>query len=213
MRKQVRKACGIDDENDPDLSTPEIDLYLNLAYWEIQDKFPFREKEKTATFQTVIGTRNYNVPQPFEALQSLAIVDPVSGKHVPLDRMGDDEYEQSYIEGESHYGQPERYLREGCFVRLYPTPDKVYTIVLRRLITLTDISDTRTTPEIPRAWWEIITLGGQYRALLDLGDIKKSNYYMNLQTAKINGMVPTEAKEAVDSQRAGLEVIREDNYV
>jgi hypothetical protein len=61
MREGIRKATGIED-GDPDLTTAQIDLYLNRALWEIDNKFPFKEKEKTVTFETVSAERNYDVP-------------------------------------------------------------------------------------------------------------------------------------------------------
>lgn len=207
LRKMVRKPIGIEDD-DTDLLDDEIDLYLNRSFWEIQDKFPFREKERTVTFETVIGTRNYDMPKPFDALLSLSIEAPTSQRHAKLERIEPDVYEGWYINKENERGAPTHYTREDCFARLWPTPDAEYTMVLKRLITLTDISASNTTPGIPRVWHEIIGMGGSWRAFIDFGDIARANAIKQHQIALINTTVPTQAKEERDSREAGLEVLR-----
>src|SRR5678816_2460294 len=97
MRLHVRKPVGIP-VGDPDLIDSEIDFYLNSAYWEIQDKFPFREKERSGTFLTVIGNRNYEIPTPVEAVTGVAIVRDTDSMHIPLDQMDARETELLYNE-------------------------------------------------------------------------------------------------------------------
>ena len=207
MRKKLRKPIGMTDEDDPDLTNDDVDLYLNMSYWEVQDKFPFREKERTGTFITQIGVRNYEMPKPFESLMHLSIVDLVTGQHQPIDKMDMDEYEIKYIEGENAYGKPEKYVREDCFARLWPTPDKLYTVVLRRLITLTDLSDINTVTPIPSVWDEIIVYGGVWRAFIDFGDFARANAMKSHQVTLLDTITPTAVKELGDTSRAGLEVL------
>lgn len=66
MRLGVAKPLGIN-AGGTQMTTPQIDLYLNRAFWEIQNKFPFREKEVVSTFNTTEGARNYDVNFPTEA--------------------------------------------------------------------------------------------------------------------------------------------------
>lgn len=209
MRKKVRKPLGIA-TTDTDLLDAEIDEYLNLAYWEIQDKFPFREKERTATFVTVAGQRVYNMPEPYEALKSLAIkeADNVSGQFTKLIRMDTDEYENRYNSDETSRSFPTHYTREDCFFRLWPTPNGVYTMSMKRTITLIDLSDAQTTPEIPRAWWEVIIYGAIWRAFMDYGDFDRSQAIKAHQIALLNSLVPVESKEEQDSREAAVTVYR-----
>jgi len=209
MRLKVRKPLGIEPD-DTDLTDPDIDEYLNLSYWEIQDKFPFREKERTATFLTIAGERVYPMPEPYDALVSLAILDfeTTSGQFTKLTRMTTDEYENTYNSNTTSQGKPERYTRENCFVRLWPTPDKIYTMSMKRLITLEDLSSSQLLPEIPRAWWEVITAGAVWRAFVDYGDFDRSQAVKAHQIALINSLVPVASKEERDSREAGVNVIR-----
>lgn len=203
LRKGVRKPTGME-EGDTDLIDDEIDDYLNRSFWEIQDKFPFREKEKTIRFATVIGTRSYDMPKPYDALVSLSLMDPYSSEFGKLARMSTDEYESVYIEKDYERGAPTHYTRENCFVRLFPTPDKEYTISMKRLITLEDLSNIKTTLDIPRVWHEIVMYGAVWRLFLDFGDISRSNHFKAHQVSLINSTIPTESKEEEDSREAGV---------
>ena len=192
LREMIWRPTGMDTDNDVDLTRTRIDLYLNRSFWEIQDKFPFREKEKTATFYTVAGTRNYDLPYPTEAIQSLAIanLDPVwTGM---LDQETAEDYEEEYQEGDPYWGPPTHYVRENCFVRLRPTPDDAYKMVLRRLIVLNDLSATNA-PTIPQVWHEIIGYGGLWRAFLDFGDFNRMKETKVLQNSLLNTITPTAA--------------------
>lgn len=202
MRANVRKAVGFQDETDPDLLTTEIDTYLNMAYQEVMDKFPFREKERAGEFETVIGVRNYEIPTPVEAVRQFAVVDPVSLQHMDLDQMDARETEHLYSEDVRARGMPKKYLLENCYVRLWPTPDKVYAIVIRKWTILNDIAASGIP--IPQVWVEILTSGAKYRAFSDLGDIQRANYWEKYQARKIDTMVPREQKEIVDYQHAGV---------
>lgn len=209
MEKGIRKATGVED-GDPDLTHDEVILYLNRALWELDNKFPFKEKEKTVTFNLIIGTRNYDVPEPFDAVKSVAIMDRYSNAYSTLEYMDTFEYENKYAEGENFYGKPIGYTRENCFLRVWPTPDYEYKVSLKRLITLSDLSDTNTYPDIPQVWHEIIQMGGLWRAFLDFGDLARANQIKNHQISLINSTVPTQAKEEGNDKFAGVEVLRSD---
>lgn len=208
MRTRIRKGLGLEPDDTTELPDDDVDIYLNESFWEIQDKFPFREKEKTVRFSTVAGTRSYDMPKPFDALISLSVQDPTTNKFEKLVRMSTDEYENKYDEDVDSQDIPTHYTREGCFARLWPTPDQAYVISLKRLITLDDLSDTVTTPDVPRVWWEIIRFGGLWRALIDFGDLTRANTIKIHQKSLQNEVVPTQSKEERDSRESGVEVYR-----
>lgn len=200
---KLRKATGQDEDDLPD---DDAILQLNISYWEIIDKFPFREKEVRVTFPTVAGVRAYNAPNPFEALRSLAILNPNDNSHKPIDQMAEDRYEQKYDEDTDLQAFPEKYVREGCQFLLYPTPDAEYIITMRYWTTLADLSDTQN-PNIPQSWHDIIYLGALWREYLDIGDHQRMASTIKVQERLINSSVPVEAKEEVNNPRAGVEVI------
>lgn len=206
MRRQVRKSLGFE-EGDPEMPDADVDLLLNRSLWDLMDKFHFREKERTGIFQTTIGVTNYEMPEPFEALIQLAIVDPVSLKHTQLNLMTAHEYEHFlFTDGERNYGYPERYLRENCYAKLWPTPDKVYDIVIRKFATLEDLNDTNNEPIIPQVWHEQIPFGAIWRGFIDQGDFARAQAMKAFQAEGIDTIEPTRVKELQDAQYAGLKV-------
>lgn len=207
LRESLRSATGTDDS---DMDNDKADRYLNRAYWELLDKFHFREKEVTAAFQTVAGTRFYNMPSPFEALKKLIITDPDTTRDIVLQRISPERYESLYGSDENLQGMPQAYYREGCSARIWPTPDKVYDMLVKYWTTLEDLSDSNTTPEIPQSWHEIILFGGQWRAFMDLGDVQRGYAFKRIYNDLISTSVPVESKEEIDSSRAGVQPLRND---
>lgn len=192
------------------MPTEQLDLNLNRAFWEIQNKFPLREKEAISTFQTIAGSRNYDMSFPTEAVKHIAIEeddDTGVGQHTPLIQITRDQYEQKYQSTEDQWGIPCKYVREGCIIRLFPTPDDIYTLTIKRLIALNDFSDLVTSSGIPQVWDEIIMLGGLWRTCIDIGDLARSSFFKSLQAEMINTIIPTEVNEAQsNSQYAHVEV-------
>lgn len=203
MRRKLLKAIG-EDEDDTTLHADAI-LLLNQSYWQILDTYPFREKEKTVRFSTVAGTINYNMPEPFEAVQSLSIEDLNSKQHSPLKKLDNEIYEERYINTDDARGKPEFYVREGCFAKFLPTPDDAYVIVLKYWTVLDDLNADDSRPGIPQSWHEIILYGGIWRGFLENGDHDRASSMRQHQQALINSAVPTEAKEERDTRFAGLQ--------
>lgn len=208
MRLGVTRPLGIN-VGGTQMPTTQIDLYLNRSFWEIQNKYPLREKQAISTFQTIIGVRNYDVSFPTEAVDHIAITENDSGQgiHYPLVQITRDVYEQKYRDTQDQWDIPIEYVREGCIVRLWPTPDEEYTITIRRLVALTDLSAIQTTSGIQHVWDEVIVYGALWRACIDLSDLAKSAYYKSLQMELINTIIPQQAKEEQsNSQLAHVEV-------
>ena len=213
LRRQLRESIGLegdDTTNLPDLDSPSktgADTYLNRSYWELLDKFKFREKEVTATFSTVAGTKFYQVPSLFEALQGIAIEDPDTLQHTPLDRMSPDEYEQEFMDTTGDQGKPTGYFREGNGIRLWRTPDKVYELTLHYWTVLSDLSSTNTTSPLPQNWHEVLLFGATWRAMIGVNaDYAGAQAAKANQISLIEGTSQVEEKEQFDSHRAGVEV-------
>jgi len=215
LRVEVRSLLGVDDTDLPNdtVITPGsekigCDLLLNQSYWELLDKFQFREKERTATFPTVVGTRFYKISSSFEALQQLSIEDLDSAQHTPLERATQYEYESIFENTTDARGKPSKYLREGLGgIRLWPTPDKVYIITVKYWIELTDLSSTNISPEIPRSWHEIVKFGAAWRGAAHLGDYAKVQMFGIIHNNLMKSATLPAAKEEQDTHTGGVEVL------
>jgi hypothetical protein len=201
LRIKLRLHTG---ESDSDLSDNDADMLLNQAYWELLDKFPFREKEREATSTLTTGVREHVGPTPFEYIMQISIADPSDNKRYVLDRMTVREYDELFDSDTDNYGRPEKYFRRNDGYVVWPTPDKTYNVFIHHKATLANLG-TAQNPEIPRSWHEIILFGAVWRRLTELGDHIRARELLNLQRTLVNSLPPTESKEE-DSQRAGVSV-------
>jgi len=207
LQNSLRNALGTP-VNHPKYDTTALDLLLNRAYWALLDSIEFREKEVTGTFSTVASERFYDLPTSFDYLRHLSVTDPNSNGHIQLEQMTPAEYENNYNEDSSYEGIPTNYIREGCGIRLYPTPDQVYTVTIKYAITLADLSTSNTNPGIPQVWHEIILYGAAWRGFLELGDIPRYQQYFGLCEAMMIKVKPTKHKEEEDNRFAAVNAMR-----
>jgi len=203
--EDLRQHLGLDED---DLTDEDALLLLNKSYWELLDKFPFREKEVTAAFSTTASINLYAVPSPFEALKSLSIQNPDDDKLSPLVRINQKEYDRKFVNNTDDEDFPTEYYREKNCIKLWPTPDDEYTITIRYWTVLDDlIGAVDETPGFPQNWHEILGYGALWRGYLRLGDIVRCERIKNLHAQLINTTVPVESKEEIDSPTAGIEVL------
>lgn len=187
----------------------DLDLFINISWWDIMDQFDFREKEAgPLTFVTIAGTRSYDLttktsPVLFDALQRISVEDLNDSTHKNLDLISDWTYENEYTNDTSLESKPTHYFRRGSLIYLWPTPDDVYTISLYYLQILADIPSPG--PVIPQSWHEIIMMGGKWRALLDKQDFSKADEIRKHQTYLINSRTPVKIKELADTKMSGSE--------
>lgn len=210
VRRKVRTPLGIGGPDGLDQSKMDdirIDEYVNLSYQDLLDKFAFREKEVVATTSTAVGKRIYAMPDPYDALRQIDILEPNTLQHRRIDPMSVDHYTSVFTEEVSKRGFPTHYVRESCQFYLHPIPDNIYTLVVRYWGVLADLSDPTQTISVPSVWMEPIIYGAVYRAFLDLGDINRAEYFQNQQARMVNSIAPTQTKEEEDYHRAGVEVL------
>src|SRR5690606_41504393 len=95
LRNGIYKPIGIE-PNSLEMPFVDVDLYLNRAFWEIQNKFPLMEIHVSTTFKTTARTRNYDVSYPPEPVLHIAVKDPTRMQHIPLDNITANTYDSTY---------------------------------------------------------------------------------------------------------------------
>lgn len=211
MRKRARKPTGVGGPLGTDQDVVDdnaVDEHLNFSYRALLDTYAFREKEIVASVSTEIGRRNYPMPNPHDGLRQIDILHPTSYQHTKLLPMSVARYTDEWNEDDGQLGYPTHYVRENCLYRLWPTPDKVYTLTLRYWGILQDLSTDDQTIEIPNVWLEPIILGATVRIFMfDLGDVQRAEVYQKFQAKLISDIAPIQTKEEEDYHSAGLEVL------
>lgn len=201
MIDEVYSACGIDEDDKP---RSFILLQLNKSFWELMNKLNFRENELSGSFSLTINQPRYTLPVLFEAIRSIATINPDDSQSTSLNQQSSQWYNDKLITSTIlQYGQPTDYWRENNEIILWPTPNKAYVTNLQYIVTLDDIADSPTNfLPIPQVWHEIIELGGTWRTFYLLGDKTQSDNIHNTQIGMINSTVPVEAVEQADTQMA-----------
>ncbi len=205
IRDSLRITLGVDDIDYPDTI---VDSWINKSYWELDAKFPFREKEDSGTFVTVAGTAIYTISDSdFESLTNLAVYDSIADESKNVDRTTIDWYNQNYSVNTDKQDIPSKYFRnEQKNIVLWPTPDDIYTLTYNFLKLLPDLVSGTQNPVFPRSWHEIIELGAEARGFKAIGDTKRMTDARNAQVAMIGSSVPIEGREEFDTHRAGIQV-------
>ena len=210
MRKLVREGLGGLDEQD--LTDPDLDMLLNMSYWEIESRFPFEEKNARTEFVTVVGTNEYSIGTMevasatlLDAIQSISVMkDDQSYK---LQRMSEDYYDEQYNSNTDHQSIPRYYVRRDDTIVLWPVPDEIYTMRLYYLKTLQAILvGSVEILNFPREWDELVVEGAVTRGHYYRQDYQLARESENFRVAKLRTASTTKSKEEEDSRYAGLVV-------
>jgi len=210
---ELRVHLGYETTDTAELSKIDAELLLNRSFWELMNKFKFRETEQSIEF-TVADTENFiDLPTLFESIRKLAILNADTNVWTPLTRIDIQEFERVANDDTNNKGAPESYFREGVGIRLLSSggggPDKTYTLRIKHRVTLADLADGNTTLIFPDVWHELVLFGGVWRGLLRLKDYESAREIRNDQLALINSTVEVESKEEEDSPLAGIEIPEE----
>lgn len=205
----VRKGLGgLDDSDLPDT---ECDELLNLALWELEDKYPFEAKETVFSSTLVTDQFEYDLSgiSLLDALVSVAWVDS-NGESQKLESMTRSVFDTLFDDASSKSisGPPEQYLREGNTLTVWPPPSsdengKVLNLALKESVE--NISSGNTATGLPRNWDELVVFGAIARGHMLNSDYDKAREMRTLQVGITRSTVPTESKEE-DNRWAGLDV-------
>ena len=210
LRTELRVHIGLESGDTTGLPDTDADLLLNRAFWELMNKFNFRDEECSIEFTVDQAEDFISLPTLFESLRKLSVLDSVSNQWTPIDRIGVDLAEKLSNDDTDNQGVPVKYFREGVGIRLLSSsgggPDKTYTLRIKYRITLADLGDANTTLVIPDVWHELLLYGGIWRAFHRKKDYITAREMRKFQVSLISSTVPVEAKEEGDSSMAGVDL-------
>lgn len=209
MRALVRRGLGGLDSDD--ITDDEVDELLNLSLWELDNRFPFKEKECLVTASTVAGQADYALPSDLDAIRTVSIVDDDTERYVPLKQMDVQDFEEKAQEDdEDDRDQPTHYMRRDNGVHLHPIPDKVYTLRLNMWRTVASLVEgTIEETGLPRNWDEIVVEGAVTRGHFYTQDYNLARQAENFRVGHERGAVLDEHKEKRGARYARIKPIFE----
>lgn len=124
-------------------------LALNLILVDIQNRSVLLFATKRDSFPTVIGTPEYTLPADTIDVQDVMCGD--ADLEIPLTAYGQGEYQRLPIK--QMRGRPVIYFSDRnvgpAILRLWPVPDRAYTISYYKIRRLEDVGDYTNTLDIP----------------------------------------------------------------
>lgn len=172
-------------------SALKISINKAISYlWDLQ---PWTFRVQKTTIKTKVGKTEYNVPEGNLTRKTVSGVQRYGIKYGKTYL----EYAPDYDELEEKEGEPEQFDIEGEYIRIYPTPDDVYTINLTYLLLpyglnededsiyeLTEETDTINIPEKYETKFRncVISLAMMY-AIADESDENYSGYKKQYEDA------------------------------
>ncbi len=212
FRRLLRKGLG--NLSTGDLSNAEADELLNLALWDIEDRFPFEFKETVYTTSLVEDQYEYDLSgmSLLDAIVSVSYLDE-QGQSNRLDRMSRTEYDEMFNDGSvtsPSAAKIEYYLREGNVLTIWPPPNDTIdgnTIRIALKESIASMANTSDTTRLPRNWDQVVLKGA-----VELGHFLNQDYndeaaVANSKIRTERGLITTESKEESDSHHSGLDVL------
>jgi hypothetical protein len=208
MRALVRKGLGgLSAADLPNLDTDEL---LNLALWELEDKYPFEAKETQWNTTLVTDQYEYGLPTGqflLDAISSIAVVNS-QNERLKLDRISRESFDEIFDSDSS--ALPNKYFRENLILSIYPVPGTdenglVLSLTAKKSIA-SIVSGSNDETGLPRNWDELVVDGAIARGHFFNQDYDKAREARDFQVGIVRSTVPTEAKELEDSRYAGLDI-------
>lgn len=197
LRTRLRKLIG----NVPVGQVPETDLteLLNDANIFLLDRYSHRNAKTSVALSTVASTATVALASDYSAIFKVwdTGVDRPLRQAVEQDLPG--------LEGLPE-GRPTHYRHVGATIKLYPTPDAVYTLtalVKKATDTLTLDADV---PTLDSSWHMGIVYRARYAYYDGIGDIPKAQYALNSFNEWL-ATKPTTIEDESFDQEAGTDVV------
>lgn len=165
-----------------------IKLHRSKAYWFLQ--------QPTSTTKTATTTAsNSYVTEPTGLIKLYSLRVTINSQLQPMEEVSFQEMESLHDGNQTDEGQPYLYNRYGARIRIYPTPDDVYTLTFSGLFQLNNAADLSADADT-NAWLTDaeILIRTQAKLIMARDYIKDYTAVPALKDALM------EAKEALDRE-------------
>lgn len=136
---------------------------INIAQRRLCRMFDLPANEKSDTFLTVAGTRDYSLPSDWSRPHTLWYRHPTTGAVVFLDLLSKERFDLTHPDA-ARQGLPSAYTIWGSTLQLGPTPDRVLTLNRNYYTILADLSADGDTNGLTQDYWEGLLWGALVEA-------------------------------------------------
>lgn len=147
IQSEVKRRMGNRTDIDSRLPTWINDAYFDLL---MEPEYSFHELDKSVTLITNADVREYDLSVYTDLWFILGLRDETNEREVLRTHW------KSFDRRAHATANPTRYTRFGSTLILDPTPDDVYTILIRYRRRVNEMT-AGTSPEIPREWHSMLT--------------------------------------------------------
>jgi hypothetical protein len=120
FRREVHESLGV-----PGLRNERIDTWINLALYELTGAKDFYSLDHSAIIPTQVGTKLYPFTDRFLGVDSVTLQDELG--NYTLVRASKSFF---FSRNEESIGRPKIWLREGTGIRVWPSPDRIYNLLV-----------------------------------------------------------------------------------
>lgn len=210
LRDELRETTGMDVDDLPDAIA---DRYLNLSWWDLQDKVKLRERETQVDTTLVAGTTSItltSISSQLDNVTSVALLPDSGSEFKILTKRDYETIVDGYNLNSYAQGVPEEYAIYDAQMFFYPVPNINYSVKVLFRKTLSNIPSGG--PNAPQVWHEFVLLGAAMRVFRRNGEFSKASAIRMERDALAVITVEQMVKETEDFHFAGVRPMRQPYY-
>lgn len=136
--------------NRSDLAASTVSFWVNAAYAEVAQAAPSAQMETIAVSSTTSGENRIELPTDCMELLNLSwLTDIGHGSSRTLRRASINQVDQA---GFLPIGKPQQYAQFNSWLELWPSPDSSYSLQMRYLAYVSDMTATTAIPSLATEW-------------------------------------------------------------
>jgi hypothetical protein len=170
---------------DTSFATGNITDYLNDAQNDLLNEYNLRFMETSQTY--TLTANNADITSggslPTNLVRPKNIVITYNGFEQKLMYMTQEEIDEIFPDPTDttlyQANTPLYWYRFGNTIKVFPTPDKAYTVTLEYLKSPTELSSAADVPDLPQEFREYLVLGAAGRAMEEKDNYDQAAYLLN----------------------------------
>jgi hypothetical protein len=198
LRDIISEATTYAGMKPDDIHPSRVSFYVNQAQRDVANRVQQLEFERLATSSTSSGDDKMFLPTDCERVLALSF-DTGTGNRVIRQGNIQDVDNKSWGTGT---GMPQLYLSYASWVQFYPSPNSSYSLVMRYIARLSDITNLTSIPSVDTRYHQAVLFKTVEYLSNRQGDLTKAAAMVTLFEREINEQPSVTAQRQLD--RTGM---------